>query len=201
VTVRIVQTKGQDADAKFVAMSAALVNAVPRALQQTVRMAVSHENVAIASMAGPDRRLRNHRAKMHAKGGVRNQRKAAGEAAVGPKGPVAIIENGATPHMIGVGKASKAVRARNRVGFAGIHNQYSKHLVGKNEGVKALRLSDREHRKGGGPAWTTAPVLHPGMKGKGQWSRMRDKVIVPEAAKILRVPITRSVLQGWRSGR
>jgi hypothetical protein len=201
MTVRITQTKGQDSDAKFIAMSANLVGAVPRALQQTVKMGIAHENAAIVSMAGGDRKLRNHRAKMSAKGGVRNQRKAAGEAAIGPRGPVAIINNGTVPHMIGIGKASTAKRSRNRVAFAGVHSQYSKHLVGKNEGSKALRLSDRSDLKRGGDAWTTAPVLHPGRSGRGAWSATRDKVIAPEAAKMLRAVLTRSVIQGWKTGR
>ena len=176
-----------------------IASGVTVALKEAVKISEGQLNAAVLSMSG-DMHLSNYPREgnnraVRAKGGVKNQAKGVGEAAIGPKGPVVIVENDTNAHMIGFGKASKA---RSRVmgfqnGAGGVFSGYSINKVttaygGKSSTHKRLNINGR---------WVMGPVRHPGTSGKNRWKQTRDGPLKQSLRIAMRAPITKGAMSPW----
>ena len=194
--IRITQTQGQETDKRLFAMATGIATGLEVAMRNAVKLSEGQLNAAIASMSGGDMMLSNyprpgrgHR-RMEAKGGLRTGA-GVGEAVIGPRGPVVIVENDTNAHMIGFGRRSKA---QSRImGFNNVFSGYSKSKVTKAYGGSAR---SRKRLKIGGNV-VMAPVRHPGTSGKDRWKQTRDGPLRAQLPGVLRLPIVRGAMRPW----
>lgn len=171
-------------------------HAVPRCLQNAVKLSEDMLDHAVVSMVGGDKKMRHMASRrMGAKGGVRNQRRSAGQAAVGPVGPVPLIDQGAPPHIIGVGKKSGAKRTFS---FAGVPSGYG--LRRSRDIVHGRKRKVLSWMGKGGRQYRMAPLYHPGFRGKNRWVPVRDGPLARALPKVMAFPHTRAVATAF-SGR
>lgn len=203
--VRIEQTSGGDVDTKLLVMAAGISTGISVALREAVQVSEGQLNAAIGTMSGGDGMLSNyprpnrgHR-RMEAKGGV-TASSGGGEAKIGPRGPVPIVENDTNAHLIGFGKASKAgsrIAGFTNTDLAGrsgnIFSGYSKSKVTKAYGGSA---NSRKRLVIGGNV-VMAPVRHPGTKGKDRWKQTRDGPLRAALPRIMRFPIVKGALRAF----
>lgn len=181
---------------KMIGMARAMDAAVPNALRDAVRLSEEMLNSTVATMVGGDMRMHNMRSRrLGARGGVRNQARSAGQAAVGPVGPVALIDQGAPAHMIGVGKQSTAKRTFSFPGVAagyGVRRSRDLTLGRKRKVLSWTANGTRVYRQ--------APLFHPGFTGKNRWVPTRDGPLAHALPRVMAFPVTRAMGAAFRGG-
>ena len=181
----------------MVEAGAAMEKAVPNALREAVKLSEDMLNVTVATMVGGDMRMRNLRSRtLGARGGVRNQSTSAGNAAVGPVGPVPLIDQGAGPHMIGVGKQSSAKRAYSFPGVAQGYALRQSRDITLGRKVKVLSWTGSNGKQ----QYRRAPLHHPGFTGKNRWIPVRDGPLTKSLPGVMAFPTTRAMAAIYAQG-
>lgn len=193
--VTVTRTSGKPVAQTMARASHAVETAVPRSLGAAVDLSEKMLNTAIVTMVGGDMRMRNVKSRrLGAKGGVRRKGKG-GQAAVGPVGPVPLIDQGAPSHVIGVGRQSSAKRSFS---FPGVTQGYGVRrsrdiTLGRKR--KVLSWTD-----GGRRTYRMAPLFHPGFTGKNRWVPVRDGPLARSLPKVMAFPVTRAFASAVRGG-
>ena len=167
-------------NAKILAAARGLEVAQRRALADAAETATTTLNGAIASMVGGDMRMRNaprpfRPAALRAKWGPGQTGRPSVK--VGPSGPVALIDQGAPIHVIGLGRgaAAGAVKKRTR-----------RTVIGGIERAYNLSLDSKRLKINNDVRW--GPFIHPGMQGKHRWTTTRDQVLTRTLPPVVFAP-------------
>lgn len=181
---------GDMVEKRLLAMGKAMEFAVPNALQDAVELSQGMLDTTIATMVGGDMRMHNIKSRrLSARGGVRNQARSAGQAAVGPVGPVALIDQGAPAHVIGVGKQSSATRTFSFPGVTKGYGVRKARDITLGRKVKVLSWIGTDGKR----QYRRAPLHHPGFTGKNRWVPTRDGPLRKALPSVMAAPTTRAI--------
>ena len=189
MTVRITQTHGKGSSEKLNAMAVGIAFAIPTALRQAGNVSKAHLTVANAAMSGGDLRLSNA-GNLGVRYDVKTSGKAGGSVTVKPVGgSVYIATNDTVPHLIGLGRGSKAKSAVSIGGKKFAKSKVGISLGGTAKNVKLLSINGNVVR---------APVRHPGTSGKGGWQRTREVLMHVELPKVMRAIVTKAAFKPFK---
>ena len=151
-------------------------------------------NSTIVGMVGGDRIMHNvprpgKNSKLSAKAGfVQGTTRALVK--IGPKGPVALIDQGAPGHIIGLGGGSPegaAFTGKRKKRTLGKGRQYNPQYDDGN----VLHMTGTDNK------FITGPVYHPGMGGKHRWTQVRDRVLPGVVRPIIFAPHLSAVAKAF----
>jgi len=181
---------------KIAKAGAGIETANKDALTRAAKTSVDVLNATISSMVGADRLMHNaprarKPTKLSAKAGHLEGKTERLLVKVGPKGPVALIDQGAPLHAIGLGGGTAegvtfSGKRRKRT-FSALGRLYNPQF----DDARPLRMPGSKR------GWVTGPVIHPGTGGKRRWTQTRDKVLPGVVRPILFAPHVMAVARAF----
>lgn len=146
--------------------------------KSNARIAEAALGAAVTAMSGDG--VLSRVGRNGARVGVRTRLIGPGRVAVVPKGPVWLVENPTSAHVIGAGRSSLSA-GRGGTKIAGLGGRH--YNLGGN----------RTPMHVGGDQWRLGPFIHPGKGGKRQWAATRDGPLSAAVGRSTTVAALRAV--------